>query len=39
VLHDRAKAEAAKLGIVEIDVSLSHSREYATAVAIGVTAD
>jgi phosphopantetheinyl transferase (holo-ACP synthase) len=24
---------------VEIDVSLSHSREYAVAVAIGVTAD
>ena len=39
VLHGRARAEAVKLGIVEIDVTLSHSREYATAVAIGVTAD
>jgi holo-[acyl-carrier protein] synthase len=39
ILHDRALKEAEKLGIVEIDVSLSHSREYATAVAIGVTAD
>lgn len=35
-LHDRAKHEAAKLGIKEIDISLSHSREYATATAIGV---
>ena len=35
-LHGRAKEEAAKLGIVEIDVSLSHSRDYATATAIGV---
>ncbi len=39
VLHGRARAEAVKLGIVEIDVTLSHSREYATAVAIGVTGD
>ena len=39
VLHDRALREAEKLGITEIDVSLSHSREYATAVAIGVTPD
>jgi holo-[acyl-carrier protein] synthase len=36
-LHDRAQIEAAKLGIKEIDISLSHSREYATATAIGVT--
>jgi holo-[acyl-carrier protein] synthase len=37
ILHDRAQYEAAKLGIKEIDISLSHSREYATATAIGVT--
>jgi len=36
-LNGRAKAEASRLGIKEIDVSLSHSREYATATAIGVT--
>ena len=37
ILHSRAKKEADKLGIKEIDISLSHSREYATATAIGVT--
>ncbi|MGD9143252.1 MAG: holo-ACP synthase [Dehalococcoidia bacterium] len=37
ILHDRAQEEADKLGIKEIDISLSHSREYATATAIGVT--
>jgi holo-[acyl-carrier protein] synthase len=36
-LNGRAKKEADKLGIKEIDVSLSHSREYATATAIGST--
>ena len=36
-LHGRAIKEAEKTGIKEIDISLSHSREYATAVAIGVT--
>jgi holo-[acyl-carrier protein] synthase len=36
-LNGRAKAEAGRLGIKEIDVSLSHSREYATATAIGST--
>lgn len=36
-LNGRAKSEADKLGIKEIDVSLSHSREYATATAIGST--
>lgn len=35
ILHGRAKKQAAKLGIIEIDISLSHSREYATATAIG----
>ncbi|HUT68595.1 MAG TPA: holo-ACP synthase [Dehalococcoidales bacterium] len=36
-LNGRAKKEADKLGIKEIDVSLSHSRAYATATAIGST--
>jgi holo-[acyl-carrier protein] synthase len=36
-LNGRAKKEADKLGIKEIDVSLSHSRAYATATAIGAT--
>jgi holo-[acyl-carrier protein] synthase len=36
-LNGRAKKEADKLGIKEIDVSLSHSRDYATATAIGST--
>jgi len=35
-LNGRAKKEADRLGIKEIDVSLSHSRAYATATAIGV---
>lgn len=34
-LNGRAVGVAKKLGIKEIDVSMSHSREYATAVAIG----
>lgn len=34
-LNNRAKDVAEQLGIKEIDVSLSHSREYATATAIG----
>jgi holo-[acyl-carrier protein] synthase len=34
-LNGRAQKRAEKLGIKEIDVSLSHSREYATATAIG----
>ena len=36
-LNGRAKEAADKLGIKEIDVSLSHSRAYATATAIGAT--
>ncbi len=36
-LNGRARKEADRLGIKEIDVSLSHSREYATATAIGST--
>ena len=37
MLSGRAKKEAEKLGIKEIDVSLAHSRDYATATAIGST--
>jgi len=37
MLHSRAKEQAEKLDIKDIDISLSHSREYATAVAIGTT--
>jgi holo-[acyl-carrier protein] synthase len=36
-LYGRAKKEADKLGIKEIDASLAHSREYAIAAAIGST--
>lgn len=36
-LSGRAKRVAEKLGIKEIDVSLAHSRDYATATAIGTT--
>ncbi len=34
-LHGRARARARKLGITEIAVSLSHSRDYAIASVIG----
>jgi holo-[acyl-carrier protein] synthase len=36
-LNGRAKKIAGKLGIKEIDVSLAHSRDNATATAIGST--
>jgi holo-[acyl-carrier protein] synthase len=36
-LYGRALSEANNLGLKEIDVSLSHSREYAIATAIGTT--
>ena len=36
-LYGRAQSEASKLGIKEIAISLSHSREYAIASAIGTT--
>lgn len=36
-LYGRAQSEAKNLGIKEIAVSLSHSREYAIAAAIGST--
>ena len=37
-LNGRAEEVAKNLGLKEIDVSMSHSKEYATAVAIGATA-
>ncbi len=37
VLHGRAKARAEKMGIVDIAVSLSHSREYAVASVVAQT--
>jgi len=36
-LHGRARSRAKKLGITEIAISLSHSRDYAIASAIGGT--
>jgi len=36
-LNGRAQAEADRLGIKEIDISMSHTRKYATATAIGTT--
>jgi holo-[acyl-carrier protein] synthase len=36
-LHGRARRRAQKLGIAELAVSLSHSREYAIATVIGGT--
>jgi len=36
-LHGRAKVIAEKLGLQGIAISLSHSREYAIATAIGET--
>ena len=36
-LHGRARSRARKLGIAEISISLSHSREYAIASVIGGT--
>ena len=36
-LYGRAKIVAAKIGLKEIAISLSHSREYAIAMAIGET--
>ena len=36
-LYGRAQSEANKLGVKEIAVSLSHSREYAIASVVGVS--
>lgn len=38
-LHGRAQRHAHSLGLGKIAISLSHSREYALAFAIGETAD
>ncbi|MBI4218854.1 MAG: holo-ACP synthase [Chloroflexi bacterium] len=37
VLHDRAAAVAARLGIVRIAISLAHSKQYAVASCVGET--
>jgi len=34
-LHGRARSRAEKLGVVELDISLSHSRELAIASVVG----
>ena len=36
-LYGRAQSEASKLGVKEIAVSLSHSKEYAVASAVGIS--
>lgn len=38
-LHGRAKARAERIGLVDIGISLSHSIEYAIAVAVGEARD
>lgn len=38
-LHGKAKAKADTLGIKSLEVSLSHSREYAVAFVVGVSPD
>ncbi len=38
-LYGRAKARAERIGLRGIDVSLSHSREYAVAFVVGQSAD
>jgi phosphopantetheinyl transferase (holo-ACP synthase) len=35
-LYGRARSEANKLGVKEIAVSLSHSKEYAIALVVGI---
>ena len=39
ILHGRAKVRATKMGITRIALSLSHSRELATASAVGEAND
>ena len=34
-LHGRALEESVKLGLIQMDISLSHCREYAVAMAVG----
>ena len=38
-LHGRAKERAERIGLVEIDISMSHSREYAVAFVAGRSRD
>ena len=38
-LHGRAKERAEKIALAEIDISLSHSREYAVAFVVGQSRD
>ncbi len=38
-LYGRAKARAERIGMAGMDVSLSHSREYAVAFVVGQSAD
>ncbi len=37
LLHGNARESAAELGITELTVSLSHSKEYAVAFAVGIS--
>ena len=39
VLHGSTRETADRLGIADVLVSISHTKSYATATAIGVTAD
>jgi holo-[acyl-carrier protein] synthase len=36
-LHRKAKERASELGLTALDISLSHSREYAVACVVGMT--
>ena len=38
-LYGKARSEAGELGLKEINISLSHSKEYAVAAAIGTSTD
>ena len=38
-LHGRAKARAERIGMGEIAISISHSRDYAVVVAVGETSE
>ncbi|MFQ5872735.1 MAG: holo-ACP synthase [Dehalococcoidia bacterium] len=38
-LYDRAEARARKLGLSEVAISLSHSRDYAVASAAGIAGE
>src|SRR2546428_6034960 len=38
-LHGRAQERAARIGLAELDVSMSHSREYAVAFVVGQSRD